>query len=122
MEKLQSAAPNLPHALVCALPVSTDPAGEIHDMLPLRARHRLVMHVGEVQCIDQLTIDVQLKLVVGRIADADRTRVSVSRQMAQRVLGEIASSVDAIETSELARLVRFLASPGHPVREAPRLA
>ncbi len=51
------------------------------------------MLVVEVDRVHQLAIDVQLQLVVGAVADPDRTRAAIAVQVIQGLLGQVASPV-----------------------------
>src|SRR5262249_37609128 len=98
------AAARLPDAFVGPVPVLADPLDHVGDRLPALVRDALAPEpLGDVRRVDQLTVDVELKLMRCAVADADGRGTLVSLEMVERLFRKLAASVDAVH--ELQRSV-----------------
>jgi hypothetical protein len=51
--------------------------------------------VEQVSRVENLAVDVELKLASGAIADPDRRRTPIALEMAENLLGQVRSAIDA---------------------------
>ena len=77
--------------------VVADPLDEPVQFGPQVVRDGCPVFVVEVDSVHQLTVDVQLQLVMGAVADPDWLGGFVAFQVVQDLLGQIASSVDPVD-------------------------
>ncbi len=91
-----AAAASLPDALVGLIPVVADPVDHPGHRLPAGMRGRESEGVGSENRIHRLTVDVQLKLVSGAVAEPHRPRTSPSFQVVEGLLFQVGAAVDAV--------------------------
>src|SRR5271170_3074523 len=113
----------LPDALVGLVPVLTQPVGHGCDRRPYAIGELLGVAIERVRRVDDLAVDVELELVCGSVAHADRRRGRVAREMVEGLLGNMRSAVDPVE--HLKRAVplarRRLQTAREEVRERSQL-
>src|SRR5262249_3602178 len=92
--------------------------------LPPRVpRDRLAVLVVKVDGIDELTVDVELKLSGGAVSDAHRAGAAIAVEVRELDLGELVAPVDAVHDLERpARSVLLGHAIGEKVHEARSLA
>ncbi len=112
-------AAHLPDALVLPVPVVGHPVYQIADVLPGVVTDRGDILVAQVGRVHQLAVDVELKLAVGGVADADRLRPRVTVEVRQLLFGQVGPAVHGIHELERSVAVRVALLParGQPVPE-----
>ncbi len=102
-EVVAGIAAHLPHALVLLLPPAGGRVGELgHEALDLRMQLAELL-VVEVDGVEELTVDIELGLVPGAVADPHRRRVAPAAQVRERALREVVLAADAVH--DLQRVV-----------------
>src|SRR5687768_17044237 len=87
VEKFLAAATHFPNSLVRLLPVFADPINEADEVLPKVMRDRRAPFIVEINGVQELAMDVELELIPGGIADANRLRAAISAEMREDLLG-----------------------------------
>src|ERR1700733_2906372 len=95
----------LPDPLVGLVPVLTQPVGGRGDRAPDVVGHVPDVLVESVDRIDDLAVDVELELVGGVVADADRPGSSVAVEVVEGLFGDVRPAVDAVEHLQRPRSV-----------------
>ena len=103
----------LPDALLRLVPVLGQPVQQLADRRPAAVPDRQPALVGEEDAVQRLAVDVELELVGGAVADADRARAAVTGPVLQRLLLEVRGAVDPVHDVQRATLAADLL--GHPV-------
>src|SRR5215213_2447830 len=93
VDEVPPPASDLPDSLIFTSPVVADPVDQPAQVGPQLVPDGVTVLVVEVDSVHQLTVDVQLQLVVGTVADPDRPRAPVALQVLQGLLGKVAPSV-----------------------------
>ena len=116
-------AARLPDALVGLIPVVAQPLDDLVHLHPGVVGDRLAVLVVEVDGVDQLAVDVELKLRGGAVSDPHRGRALVALEVVEHLLGEVGAAVDAVHDLERAALavVRLAEAVGEPREELLRL-
>src|SRR3954447_7697194 len=117
VEKFLAAAPHFPYSLIGAAPVSRHPVGQLDDPAPQRPARPLSLFIPLMQRVQQLAIDVELKLVICRISDPYGPRASVALEMIERPLDDLPSALDRIDALQLAGRLRLRAPLHYPLCE-----
>ena len=89
-------AAGLPDALVGLAPRVHRALGLALDDRPQPAREPLAAAGVEQDAVQDGAVDVVLALVEGAVADPDRARAGVAREVVARGLGEVAAAVDPV--------------------------
>src|SRR6185503_10634318 len=94
-------APHLPDAGVGALPVPRDPLHQAAEDPPGAFGHgmRLAPDRG---CLEHFAVDVELQLAGRAVADADRPRVHIAREVVEHGFLEVPPAIDAIHDLQVA--------------------
>ena len=95
--KWRATAANLPDAFVLAVPVFGEPAKDALLVLPVVVAGGVAVLVGEIECVGQLAVDVELQLLIGGVADADGFGVHVATKMFELGLRRLLRAVDTVE-------------------------
>ena len=105
--------PHLPHTRVGLHPAPGRGVGEVrHEGLDLRMEVAQVLAV-EPQRVEQLAVDVELHLIPGAVADADRARLAPATQVRQLALREVVLTADAVHDLQRALAGSAAGRAGH---------
>src|SRR5262249_4283361 len=88
IEKLVLTPACLPDSIILTLPMIADPIQQTCQIHPQVMGDGFTVFVIEIDCIHQLTIDIELELVSGTVANAHRCRLPVALQMGEQLLGK----------------------------------
>src|SRR5215217_4201533 len=91
-----AATPRLPDALVGLLPVLAHPLDYAREVLPGIVGDGRGVLVVKVDRVDELSVDVQLQLPSGGVANSHRPQATVSFEVAEDLLGELGAPVDVV--------------------------
>ena len=94
--KFLPAAAGLPDALVGLVPVVAQPVGELGELDPAGMADPQPTPVGQPDRVQQLTVDVELELIGGAVADADRLGAGVALPVVQGLLVQVGGAVDPV--------------------------
>src|SRR5215212_1661157 len=117
VDEVPPPASDLPDSLIFTSPVVADPVDQPAQVGPQLVPDGVTVLVVEVDSVHQLTVDVQLQLVVGTVADPDRPRAPVALQMLQSLLGEVAPPIYAVHELQRAVRLRLVAAVLEPAHE-----
>src|SRR4029453_11420001 len=90
------AAGGLPDPLVGLVPVLADPVGELGELDPAGMADPDAVAVGEVDRVQRPAVDVELELVGGAVADADRLGPGITLPVVQDLLLQVGGAVDPV--------------------------
>ena len=109
----------LPDALVGLVPVRAHPLDDAGQVAPRVVVDRPSVLVEEVDGVHQLAVDIELKLLGGRVADANGGRSRVALEVREHLLGQVGAPVDAVHDLERARgvFLAFAKTVGEPAHE-----
>ena len=93
---MRASAAHFPDSFIWAVPVVAHPVDDVAEMGPEVIRDWRLVFVRKVNGVHEFAIDVKLKLVRSSVADANRLRVHVTRQVLESVLLEFMTTVDAV--------------------------
>ena len=103
------AAAGLPDPFVGLIPVIAHPVRDLTELDPPGVSDSQAAAVGEPDRVQQLAVDVQLKLVSGAVADPYRTGVRVTRPGFEDLLRQVGGAIDPVHDLQrpgiLARLL-----------------
>ena len=99
VDKMLVSAAHLPDSLICALPVFTEPVELLTHVNPAGVRHIFIVIV-DGERIHHLSIDIQLLLGIGPVADTHGLRLPVAFQVIKSVLRHIVSTMDGVHGLE----------------------
>ena len=92
-------AAHLPDSLICALPVFTEPVELLAHVKPAGVRHIFIVIV-DGERIHHLSIDIQLLLGIGPVANPHGSRLPVAFQVIEDDFCHIVSTMDGVHGLE----------------------
>src|SRR5690554_419592 len=117
MKEFFSSTSDFPYSFVFLIPIMAHPVYLLGEILPKTVRNRFSILVENINGIQQFSINIQLQLRMGIVADSDWGGTSVTFHMHQHLFVHFLISRNGIHQFKAASFLHVLKNPFYPLHE-----